>query len=396
MQVYDLDHAATTALEPAVLNAMQPYFTQYYGNPSALYSLSDKTREAVWHAREQIAGCIGAKPEEIYFTAGGSEADNWAWKGVYYQWKKEHRRTSEIPHFITTQIEHHAIIHTAAFLEEQGAKVTCLPVDELGHIDLSELENEIYDHTVLVSVMAANNEIGTLSPLTAIGKICRKHQVLFHTDAVQAFGQIPIAVDRMHLDMMSASAHKLGGPKGCGFLYIRNGTRIENLIHGGGQEQEKRAGTENVAGIVGLGEAARLAHENMEQRFRRCVRARDYMMNRIMHEIPFCRVNGDMRNRLCGNLNMTFQFVNGNSLLGMLDDAGIYASAGSACNASSHKISHVLEAIHLPRELAEGTLRFTIPYDLTRADVDEIVNRLKKIVALARENNEEYQHLFRK
>lgn len=388
MQIYDCDHAATTAVEPQVLEAMLPYFHEYYGNPSALYGLSDITRDAIMKARTQIADCIGAKPEEIYFTAGGSESDNWAWKGIYY---KTHNKS---PHFITSVTEHHAVLHTALFLEELGASVTRLPVDEQGHISLTELENSIHEDTVLVSVMAANNEIGTLAPLSSIGKICKKKQVLFHTDAVQAFGQVPLNVGTMNIDMLSASAHKLGGPKGCGFLYVREGVELENLIHGGGQERGLRAGTENIAGIVGMGEAASIANQNMEMRRRKCVSLREYMIGQIMRQIPFARINGDRRNRLPGNISVTFQFVNGSALLGLLDNEKIYASAGSACNASSRSVSHVLKAIHLPEELAMGTLRFTISEQLTKRDIDYIVAKLRWTVEYLRAESEDYQNMI--
>lgn len=385
MQIYDCDHAATTAVDPRVLEEMQPYFHEYYGNPSALYGLSDPTREAVILSRERIAKCIGAKPDEIYFTSGGSEADNWAWKGLFF--KKNNS------HYITCVTEHHAILHTAAFIEAQGGRVTYLPVDEQGHISFWELENAICDDTVLISIMTANNEIGTIAPIAGIGKIAKKHNVLFHTDAVQALGQIPLNVNAMHIDMLSASAHKLNGPKGCGFLYIRENVQLENLIHGGGQERGLRAGTENIAGIVGLGKACELACESMEMRRKKCIYLREYMISQILNRIPFARINGDRRNRLPGNISVTFQFVNGNTLLGMLDSEKIYASAGSACNASSKSVSHVLKAIHLPEELAVGTLRFTISPEFTKKDIDYIVDKLKKAVAYAREQSEEYKNL---
>lgn len=390
MQIYDCDHAATTSVEPEVLAAMEPYFHEYYGNPSALYGLSDITREAIRNARSQIAQCIGAKPEEIYFTAGGSESDNWAWKGIYY---KTDRKS---PHFITTPIEHHAVLHTAVFLETQGARVTYLPVDEQGAVGLRDLENAIEEDTVLVSVMAANNEIGTLEPIGAIGKICKRNEVLFHTDGVQAFGQIPLHVGMMHIDMLSASAHKIGGPKGCGFLFVREGVELENLIHGGSQERGIRSGTENIAGIVGMGEAARLANRRMEMRRKKCVAIREYMIGQIMRQIPFARINGDRWNRLPGNISVTFQFVNGSAILGLLDNEGIYASAGSACNAQSKSVSHVLKAIHLPEELAVGTLRFTISEQFTKKDIDYIVTKLKQAVEFVREESADYQNLMSK
>ena len=390
MQIYDCDHAATTAVDVRVLEAMMPYFHDNYGNPSALYGLSDVTRDAIMKARLQVADCIGAKPEEIFFTAGGSESDNWAWKGVYY------KTSMKSPHFITSQTEHHAVLNTAIFLEEQGASVTYLPVDEQGHISLSKLEDSINDNTVLVSIMAANNEIGTIAPVGVIGKICKKKKILFHTDAVQAFGQVPLNVSTMNIDMLSASAHKLGGPKGCGFLYVRKGVELCNLIHGGGQEQGLRAGTENVAGIVGLGEAARLANESMELRRRKCVQLREYMIGQIMRQIPYTRINGDRFNRLPGNISVTIQFVNGSAILGLLDNEKIYASAGSACNASSKSVSHVLKAIHLPEELAMGTLRFTISDQLSKKDIDYIVAKLKQAVEYVRAESEDYQNMISK
>ncbi|MDE5966369.1 MAG: cysteine desulfurase [Lachnospiraceae bacterium] len=393
MEAFDLDHAATTAVDPRVLEEMLPYFRENYGNPSALYGMSDVTREAIALARSRIAKCIGAKPEEIYFTAGGSEADNWAWKGLYFRFLSDTKKDGgdrRQARFITGMTEHHAILHTAQFLEMQGAHVTYLPVDEQGHISLRQLEAEIDGDTLLVSLMAANNEIGTLAPLGTIGKLARKHNVLFHTDAVQALGQIPLHVRSMNIDMLSASAHKLGGPKGTGFLFVREGILLENLIHGGGQEGGMRSGTENTAGIVGMGKACELACQSMELRRRKCTAAREYMIFRIMDEIPFARINGDRKMRLPGNISVTFQFVSGNALLSMLDAEGIYASTGSACNAASGSVSHVLDAIHLPRELAAGTLRFTIGDSLTRDDIDKIVAKLKNAVAYLRKENEEY------
>lgn len=391
MENFDLDHAATTAVDSRVLEEMLPYFHKYYGNPSALYGMSDVTREAILLARTRIANCIGAKPEEIYFTAGGSEADNWAWKGLYFDYLEKNMGKCNPPvHFITSVTEHHAVLHTAEFLEKLGAEVTYLPVDFQGHISLQELEAAICENTLLVSIMAANNEIGTLSPLWNIGKLTKKQGVLFHTDAVQALGQVPIHVKNMNIDMLSASAHKLGGPKGCGFLYIRQGIEISNLIHGGGQERGLRSGTENIPGIVGMGKACELACRSMEYRRRKCLAAREYMINRIMNEIPYTRVNGDRKLRLPGNISVTFQFVNGGTLLSMLDGEGIYASAGSACNAASGAVSHVLNAIHLPKELAMGTLRFTIDESLTKQEIDKIVLKLKTAVAYLRNENEEY------
>lgn len=393
MEAFDLDHAATTAVDFRVLEEMLPYFHDNYGNPSALYGMSDVTREAISLARSRIAKCIGAKPEEIYFTAGGSEADNWAWKGLYFKYLSDAKKAGADrgqAHFITGMTEHHAVLHTAQFLETLGARVTYLPVDEQGHISLRQLEAELDENTLLISLMAANNEIGTLAPLGNIGKLAKKHNVLFHTDAVQALGQIPLHVRSMNIDMLSASAHKLGGPKGTGFLFVREGILLENLIHGGGQERGMRSGTENTAGIVGMGKACELACQSMELRRRKCTAAREYMISRMMDEIPYARINGDRKMRLPGNISVTFQFVSGNALLGMLDAEGIYASAGSACNAASGSVSYVLDAIHLPRELAAGTLRFTIGDTLSKADIDKIIVKLKDAVAYLREENEDY------
>ncbi len=388
MQIYDCDHTATTAIDPLVLEEMLPYFHDLYGNPSAMYGLSDPTREAILLARERIAACIGAKPEEIFFTSGGSESDNWAFKGLFFK----NRHT----HYITSAIEHHAIMHTASFIEAQGGSVTYLPVDELGHISLSGLERAIRDDTVLISIMAANNEIGTISPIGEIGNIAHKYNVAFHTDAVSAFGQIPINVNAMGIDMLSASAHKIGGPKGCGFLYVRSNITLENLIHGGGQERGLRAGTENVAGIVGLGKACELACQSMEMRRRKCIDLREYMIFQILHQIPLARINGDRKYRLPGNISVTFQFVNGNTILGILDEEKIYASAGSACNASKGEVSHVLKAIHLPEELAAGTLRFSISSEFTRRDIDYIVYKLKEAVFYARKQSVQYRNIYRR
>ncbi len=377
------DNAATTSMVPDVLRAMIPYMKDKYSNPSSVYSFSDVPREAIMKARSQVAKVIGARPEEIYFTASGTEADNWALKGTFYRAKRDNNRT---PHIITTQIEHHAITHSGEFLETQGARVTYLPVDENGLISIDQLHREITPDTVLISVMTANNEIGTIEPIEEIGALAKEYGIFFHTDAVQAFGQIPIDVEKFGIDMLSASAHKLHGPKGCGMLYIRDNCEIDNFIHGGGQEGGHRGGTENVAAIAGFGRACELARDNMSAKIRHVTMLRNYMIKRILYEIPYTKLNGDMRHRLPGNISISFQYIDGNSLLTMLDERGVFASAGSACNASSNSISHVLRAIRLPEELAVGTVRFTLSENMQRIDIDRLIKILKDCVYSLRKN----------
>ncbi len=374
-----LDNAATTRMRPEVAEAMTPYFTEEYGNPSAVYALASRSRGAINRVRERIADTLGAKPEEIYFTAGGSEADNWALKAVV----EGNRQKGN--HIITTKIEHHAVLHTCQYLETLGCEVTYLNVDENGRINLEELKSAIRPTTILISVMAANNEIGTLEPIKEIGAIAKEHGVYFHTDAVQAYGQIPISVEECHIDLLSASGHKLNGPKGVGFLYIRRGVKIGSFIHGGAQERRRRAGTENVPGIVGLGKAVELAFADMEERTAREKELRDYLMERIMAEVPYTRINGDRVLRLPNNANFSFQFIEGESLLIMLDMKKICASSGSACTSGSLDPSHVLLAIGLPHEIAHGSLRLTLGYETTKEEIDTVIEEVKAIVAKLRD-----------
>ena len=385
-----LDNAATTKTAPEVVQAMLPYFSEYYGNPSSIYDFAGKSKEAITKGREQIAEVLGAKKEEIYFTAGGSESDNWALKATFEAYKAKGN------HIITTKIEHHAILHTCEYLEKRGAKITYVDVDENGIVKLDELEKAITPETILISVMFANNEIGSIQPIKEIGAICRQAGVLFHTDAVQAYGQLPINVDECHIDMLSSSGHKLNGPKGIGFLYIRKGVKIRSFIHGGAQERKRRAGTENVPGIVGYGKAVELAMASMEQRMKHETELRDYAITRIENEIPYCRLNGDRVKRVPNNINFSFQFVEGESLLIMLDMKGICASSGSACTSGSLDPSHVLLAIGLPHEIAHGSLRMTLGADTTKEDIDYTVDQLKEIVAHLRSMSPLYEDFIKK
>ena len=385
-----LDNAATTKTAPEVVEAMLPYFTEYYGNPSSIYELAGESKKAINEGREKIANVLGAKTNEIYFTAGGSEADNWALKATFEAYKDKGN------HIITTKIEHHAILHTCEWLEKQGAKVTYLDVDENGIIRLEDLEKAITPETILISVMTANNEIGSIQPIKEIGMIAKEHGILFHTDAVQAFGQLPINVDECNIDMLSSSAHKINGPKGIGFLYIRKGVKIRSLIHGGAQERKRRAGTENVPGIVGYGVAAERAARTMEERTAKEREVRDYLIQKIDAEIPYCRLNGHRTLRLPNNVNFSFQFVEGESLLIMLDMEGICASSGSACTSGSLDPSHVLLAIGLPHEIAHGSLRMTISEETTKEDVDFVVEKIKEIVARLRSMSPLYEDFIKK
>ena len=381
-----LDNAATTKTAPEVVEAMLPYFSEHYGNPSSIYSLAGESKDAVTKARETIAGILGARTEEIYFTAGGTESDNWAIKAAFEAYKAKGN------HIITTKIEHHAVLHTCQYLEkERGAKVTYLDVDENGLVKLEELEKAITPETILISVMFANNEIGTIQPVREIGMIAREHGILFHTDAVQAFGQLPIDVDACRIDMLSSSAHKINGPKGIGFLYIRKGVKIRSFVHGGAQERKRRAGTENVPGIVGYGAAAKLAADTMEERTAKERELRDYMIGRIQSEVECCRLNGDPVKRLPNNVNFSFEFVVGESLLIMLDMEGICASSGSACTSGSLDPSHVLLAIGLPHELAHGSLRLTLSAETTKEEIDYTVDKIKEIVAKLRNMSPLYE-----
>ncbi|MCI9446372.1 MAG: cysteine desulfurase NifS [Lachnospiraceae bacterium] len=385
-----LDNAATTRTAPEVVEAMLPYFSELYGNASTVYEFGAKSKEAVSKARETIAHAIGAKDNEIYFTAGGSESDNWALKATAEAYKDKGR------HIITSKIEHHAILHTCEWLEKNGFEVTYLDVDEFGVVKLEELKKAIRPDTILISIMFANNEIGTVEPVAEIGRIAKEHGVLFHTDAVQAFGQMPIDVDELNIDMLSSSGHKLNGPKGIGFLYIRKGVKIRSFVHGGAQERKRRAGTENVPGIVGFGKAAELALATMEERTKRERKLRDHLMERVLREIPFSRINGDRANRLPNNVNICFQFVEGESLLIMLDMKGICGSSGSACTSGSLDPSHVLLAIGLPHEIAHGSLRLTLGADTTLEDIDYTVDAIKEIVTQLREMSPLYEDYMKK
>ena len=386
-----LDNAATTKTAPEVVEAMIPYFSEYYGNPSSVYDLAGKSKEAITEGRQKIADALNAKREEIYFTAGGSEADNWALKATFEAYK------SKGNHIITTKIEHHAILHTCEYLEkERGARITYVDVDENGVVKLDELEKAITPETILISVMFANNEIGTIQPIKEIGRIAKEHGILFHTDAVQAFGQVPIDVDELNIDMLSSSGHKLNGPKGIGFLYIRKGVKIKSFVHGGAQERKRRAGTENVPGIVGYGVAAERAVKSMKERTAKEIELRDHLIHRIETEIPYVKVNGDRIKRLPNNVNVSFQFVEGESLLLMLDGNGICASSGSACTSGSLDPSHVLLAIGLPHEIAHGSLRMTLSEETTKEDIDFTVDKLKEIVQYLRNMSPLYEDFIKK
>ena len=384
-----LDNAATTRTAPEVVEAMLPYFTEQYGNPSAIYSLGSAGKKAINEARRTIAAAIDAKPEEIYFTAGGTEADNWALKAAAECCAGKGR------HIITTKIEHHAVLHACGYLEKNGYEVTYLDVDRDGILDPEALKEAIRPDTVLISVMFANNEIGTIQPIREIGAIARERGILFHTDAVQAFGQVPIDVEEMHIDMLSASAHKLNGPKGTGMLYIRSGLKIRSFIHGGAQEKGVRAGTENVPGIVGFAAAVRRALSRMEEKAGRERELRDYLIRRIEGEIPYCRLNGHREKRLPGNVNISFRFIEGESLLIMLDMRGVCASSGSACTSGSLDPSHVLLAIGLEHEEAHGSLRMTLSEENTQEELDEVVGHLAEIVQRLRDMSPLYEDFMK-
>lgn len=385
-----LDNAATTKTAPEVLEAMLPYFTEKFGNPSSVYTFAAGNKEVVDVQRDRIAAALGAKSNEIYFTAGGSEADNWALKATAEAYRDKGN------HIITTKIEHHAILHTAQYLEKNGYEVTYLDVDEDGKVRLEDLKKAIRPETILISVMFANNEIGTIEPIKEIGQIAHERGILFHTDAVQAYGQLPINVDECHIDMLSASGHKLNGPKGIGFLYIRKGIKIRSFIHGGAQERKRRAGTENVPGIVGIGTAAKRAADTREERTAGEVEVRDYLIDRVLKEIPYSRLNGHRTDRLPNNANFSFRFIEGESLLIMLDGKGICASSGSACTSGSLDPSHVLLAIGLPHEIAHGSLRLTINEEITKEDIDYVVENLKAIIERLRNMSPLYEDFIKK
>ncbi len=385
-----LDNAATTKVRPEVVEAMLPYFTEVYGNASAVYDFGQKCKEAIENSRETIAKSIGTKAANIYFTAGGSESDNWALKGCAEAYSTKGK------HIITTKIEHHAILHTCAYLEQQGYEVTYLDVDEDGLVSPEAVEAAIRPDTILISVMFANNEIGTIEPIAEIGKIAHEHGVLFHTDAVQAFAQVPIDVEAMNIDMLSASGHKLNGPKGIGFLYIRQGLKLRSFIHGGAQERKRRAGTENVPGIVGLGRAVEIAMDSLDERIKKESQLRDYAISRIENEIPFAKLNGHREKRLPNNINFCFRFIEGESMLIMLDMAGICGSSGSACTSGSLDPSHVLLAIGLPHEIAHGSLRLTLSDEITKEQIDYVVDHLKEIVEKLRGMSPLYEDYAKK
>lgn len=385
-----LDNAATTKTSPEVFEAMKPYFSELYGNPSSIYAFGGKAKAAVEEAREIIADSIGAKTNEIYFTGGGSESDNWAIIGAAEAYKSKGR------HIITSKIEHHGVLHTCKYLEKNGYEVTYLNVDEKGFVDIEELKRAIRPETILITIMYANNEIGTIEPVAEIGRIAKEHGILFHTDAVQAYGHIPINVDNENIDMLSASAHKLNGPKGIGFLYIRKGVKIGSYIHGGGQERSRRAGTHNVPGIVGFGKAAELALSNMEDRIKKQTELRDYFIKRVTEEIKYVRINGDLTKRLPNNINVCFRFIEGESMLILLDMNGICASSGSACTSGSLDPSHVLLALGLPHEIAHGSLRITLSQETVKEDLDYVVDKLKEIVDRLRSMSPLYEDFMQK
>lgn len=389
-KVIYLDNAATTAVKPEVFEKMKPFFMENYSNSSAVYGFARESKEAVEKARETIADMLGARHNEIYFTAGGSESDNWAIKGIAESLKDKGN------HIITSKIEHHAVLHTCEYLEKQGFTVTYLDVDENGLVSAEALEKAIRPTTILISIMTANNEIGTIEPIAELGAVAKAHKILFHTDAVQAFGHIPINVDEMNIDLLSASGHKFNGPKGVGFLYVRNGVKLGAYIHGGAQERSRRAGTVNVPGVVGMAEAARLAKENMSERTKKETAVRDYFIEQIEKRIPYVKLNGDREKRLPNNINFCFRFIEGESLLILLDQKKICASSGSACTSGSLDPSHVLLAIGLPHEIAHGSLRMTISEDTTLEEAEFVIGELERIVEKLRMMSPLYEDFVKK
>lgn len=385
-----LDNAATTRIDPEVFQAMKPYFEEEYANPSSSYRFAGAVNGKIQKVREQIADFLGAKSQEIFFTSGGSESDNWAIKGIADSLREKGN------HIITTKIEHHAVLHTCEFLERHGYEVTYLEVDEFGLVDPKEFEEAIKPNTILASVMFANNEIGTIQPIPELGRIAHEHGVLFHTDAVQAFGHIPIDVQKMNIDLLSASAHKLNGPKGVGLLYIKSGVKLPNLIHGGAQERGRRAGTTNAPGIIGFGKAVSLAKERLEEDSAYEKKLRDKLIQRVTAEIPYTKFNGHPEKRLSNNANFCFRFVEGESLLILLDQKGICASSGSACTSGALDPSHVLLAIGLPHEIAHGSVRFTLSRETTEEEIDYTVDTLKEIVDRLRSMSPLYEDFVAK
>lgn len=389
-QIIYLDNAATTKTRPEVVEAMIPYFTEHYGNPSSVYEFSTPCKKAIAASRETIARSLGAKANEIYYTAGGTEADNWAIKATAEAYQ------SKGNHIITSKIEHHAVLHTCEYLESKGFEITYLDVDENGTVKLEELKKAIRPTTILISIMFANNEIGTIQPIKEIGAIAKEHGIFFHTDAVQAFGHVPINVDEYHIDMLSGSGHKINGPKGIGFLYIRTGVKSRSFVHGGAQERKRRGGTENVPGIVGFGKAVEIAMETMKERSEKETQLRDYLMERVLKEVPYTRINGSRTSRLSNNANFAFQFIEGESLLIMLDMNGICGSSGSACTSGSLDPSHVLLSIGLPHEIAHGSLRLTMNEENTIEEMDCVAESVKTIVEKLRSMSPLYEDYMRK
>lgn len=384
------DNAATTAVRPEVFAKMEGYFSEYYGNPSSVYEIAITSKKAIEKAREEVAALIGADSKEIFFTAGGTEADNWIIKGVAESYRHKGN------HIITSAIEHHAVLHSCEYLEKKGYEVTYLPVNENGFISLDDLKNAIKPETILITIMFANNEIGTIQPIEKIGEIAKERGIIFHTDAVQAVGHVEIDVKKMNIDALSLSGHKLHGPKGSGALYIKKGTKVENLLHGGGQEGKKRAGTENVPGIVGLGEACRLAKDELESERTRLMALRDKIITGVLDTIPYCRLNGDRVNRLPGNANFAFEFIEGESILLLLDAKKIQASSGSACTSGALDPSHVLLAIGLPHEKAHGSLRITLGKYNTEDEAVKLLAELPPIIERLRMMSPLYEEVTKK
>lgn len=380
-----LDNAATTRIADEVLVCMLPFLKDSYGNPSSIYDLGANNKDALTEARKQIADVLSCDPKNIFFTSGGTESDNWALIGT------AESRARQGKHLITSKIEHHAILHTCEYLEQRGFEITYLDVDEQGFVNREMLMNALRPDTVLVSIMTANNEIGTIQPIAELGELLKDHPAYFHTDAVQAFGQIPITPEKWHIDLLSASGHKFHGPKGAGFLYVRDGIELPAFLHGGKQERGRRAGTENVASIVGMGKAAEIAAQTMTERGEKEKKLRDYMISRIEKEIPYCHLNGPRKHRLANNVNISFSFIEGETLVVLLDMEGICCSGGSACTSGQAEASHVLKAIHLEPEIARGALRFTLNEETTKDDIDYTVNRLKNVLDQSRKMNSSYR-----
>ncbi len=388
-KVIYLDNAATTKVDHDVFEAMKPYFEELYGNASSIYTFAGQATKAVDNARKIVADYLGAKPKEIYFTGGGSESDNWALKATALAKNKKGK------HIITTTIEHHAILHTCEYLEKFGYEISYIDVDENGVVKLDELKKAIREDTILISVMFANNEIGTIEPIKEIGEIAHEHDIIFHTDAVQAYGHVPINVDELNIDILSASGHKINGPKGVGIMYLRESVKLDSFIHGGGQERGKRAGTHNTPGIVGFGKATEIAVSKMNKRYEYESKLRDYLIEQVLEKVPYTRLNGHRTNRLSNNANFSFRFVEGEALLIMLDQKGICGSSGSACTSGSLDPSHVLLAIGLPHEIAHGSLRLTLSDETTKEDIDYVVEQLSIIVERLRSMSPLYEDFIK-